>query len=72
MDIKRPSFLGFMLNGLLLGIGIIMFAINYKTLDTNYSILIILILSIAIGVHSMLHYREEKDYGFNPLKVLLS
>lgn len=71
MDIKRPSFLAFMLNGLLLGLSVVMFALNYKTIDTNSSIMIILVMSIAIGVHSMLHYREEKDYGFNPLKKLL-
>ena len=71
MDIKRPSFFAFVLNGLLLGVAIIMFAMNYKTLDTKNSIVIILILSIAVGIHSMLHYREEKDYKFNPLKKFL-
>jgi hypothetical protein len=28
----------------------------------------ILLISIAIGIHSMLHDREERYYGFNPLE----
>ena len=71
MDIKRPSFLGFLFNGLLLGLGILLFVVNYNKLKPKYIIMTILIMSIAVGVHSMLHYREEKDYGFNPLKTLL-
>jgi uncharacterized membrane protein len=72
MDIVRPSFLGFMLNGLLLGIGFIIFVLNYKKIGIKNMIIILLVMSIAVGIHSMLHYREEKDYGFNPIKKFFS
>jgi hypothetical protein len=67
----RPSFIAFMLNGLLLGLALLVFLFNYKSFDNKELITLILIASIAVGVHSMLHYREEKDYGFNPIKKLL-
>jgi hypothetical protein len=72
MDIVRPSFLGFILNGLLLGIAFIIFILNYKNIGIENMIIILLVMSTAVGMHSILHYREEKDYGFNPIKKLFS
>lgn len=67
---KRPSFIAFLLNGLLLGIALLI-AIYYRKelmeVHPKKKLMIVLVASIAIGVHSMLHYREEKDYRFNPL-----
>lgn len=67
----RPSFIAFMANGLLLGLALLIFLFNYKSFDNKELLTLALIASIAVGVHSMLHFREEKEYGFNPLKKLL-
>lgn len=69
---KRPSFLGFLLQGLLLATFVILFTNNYKTLSKKDIILYVLLLSIAIGLHSMIHDREERYYGFNPLDKMSS
>jgi hypothetical protein len=67
---QRPSFLGFFLNGILLAIFFIYFINNYKSLSSKDMIHLSLVASIAIGVHSMLHDREERLYGYNPLMNL--
>lgn len=67
MDLLRPSFLGFVIQGLLIGIFFILFIRNYNNLTSKEIMGLTLLASIAIGVHSMIHYREEKDYGFNPI-----
>jgi ABC-type Mn2+/Zn2+ transport system permease subunit len=64
---KRPSFLGFILQGILLAIFFIYFINNYKSLNNKEIIYILLLSSIAIGVHSILHDREERYYGYNPI-----
>ncbi len=67
MDWLRPSFFGFIGQGLLIGIFLILFIRNYNNLTSKEIMNLTLISSIAIGIHSMLHYREEQDYGFNPI-----
>ena len=67
---QRPSFLGFLLQGFLFAIFVIYFINNYKTLSKKDIMLFLLLGSIAIGVHSMLHDREERIYGFNPLRMI--
>lgn len=67
----RPSFIAFMFNGILLGIALVIFLYNYKSFDNKEILTLVLLGSIAVGMHSILHYREEKDYGFNPLKKIL-
>lgn len=69
--VDRPSFIGFMWNGILLGVAILIFVFNYKLFDNKELLTLTLLASIAVGVHSMLHYREEKDFGLNPLKKIL-
>ena len=64
----RPSFLAHILNGLLLAIGIVLFVVNYKSIKMDNMIGLILLLSIAIGVHGIMHHYEEIYYGFNPLR----
>jgi hypothetical protein len=60
----KPSFIGFIFNGIILGIGIIVFFMYFDKLNKNEIIISIILLSIAIGIHSMLHFREEKEIGF--------
>ena len=64
---QRPSFFGFILQGFLLAIFFIYFINSYKTLSNKDIMHVSLLASVAIGVHSMLHDREERYYGFNPL-----
>ena len=64
----RPSFLAHILNGLLLAMGIILFLTNYKNISSDNIVGLILLLSIAIGVHGIMHHYEEIHYGFNPLE----
>ena len=64
----RPSFFGFILQGLLLAIFAIYFVNNYKSLSKKDIMLYVLLSSIAVGLHSMIHDREERYYGFNPLE----
>jgi disulfide bond formation protein DsbB len=61
----RPSFLGLAIGGILIGVAIIM--LFMKKQDTR-RIVILLLLSIAISIHSILHFGEEVVYGFNPLQ----
>jgi hypothetical protein len=60
----RPSFLGLVFSGMLIGIALIlMLAIKVNMMKIS----IILLLSIAISVHSILHFGEEVVYGWNPI-----
>jgi hypothetical protein len=65
-----PSFYAHVINGLL-----ILFLAFYllqhfnfiKNLDTFKKILILLLLAIVIGIHSLSHLGLEYVYNFNPL-----
>ena len=70
--IMAPSMNGLLLTGLLLLIILIIFAKNYdQFLKLNYyqQIALLSLLSLAIGVHSILHLGAETVYGFNPYKL---
>jgi hypothetical protein len=74
MDYLPPSFYAHVLNGILLFIALIIMVLNYSRLTrleaypgrTAYLILLLL-LSIAVGVHGMSHLGLEYVYGFNPM-----
>lgn len=63
----RPSFLGLVFTGLLVGISIISIIINSKSIEGIHYIYIPLLLAIAVSGHSILHAHEEIYYNFNPL-----
>ena len=63
----RPSFLAHAFNGLTLFIALILFGINYKQFDIQSLIKILLLISIATGIHGLTHHYEEIYYDFNPL-----
>lgn len=69
---ERSSFLAFIVHAFLLLIFVIYFINNYKTLSKKDIMLYTLLLSIAIGLHSILHDREERYYGFNPISIVHS
>lgn len=63
----RPSFLGLLFTGLLIGVSIISIIINFNTIKGVHYIYIPLLLTVAISGHSILHAHEEIYYNFNPL-----
>jgi len=70
-----PSMNGLLFTGLLLLVIIIIFAKNYsefRKLNYYQQIALLSLLSLAIGVHSILHLGAEVFYGFNPYKYILS
>jgi len=71
MNIARPSFLAFNLQGILLAIIMLLFINNYKSLTKKELMYVLLLFSITVGIHSILHHVEEMYYGFNPLKILM-
>lgn len=65
-----PSFYGHVLQGLLLlFLAFYIFQHFYliKNLDTFKKILLLLLLAIVIGIHSISHLGLEHVYNFNPL-----
>lgn len=71
MNFARPSFLAFNLQGILLAIIVLLFIQNYKSLSKKELMLGLLLFSVTIGIHSVLHHIEEQSYGFNPLKNIM-
>jgi len=64
----RPSFLGLIASGLLILTALILIAFNFTTLRARDWIFAVLLASIAVATHSMLHAHEERWYNFNPLR----
>ena len=64
----RPSFLGLGITGIITTIAIITYILNFKKFNTNEHVTLLFLMSITIGIHSILHHYEEIYYGFNPLK----
>jgi hypothetical protein len=71
MDFLRPSFLAFNFHGILLAIILLLFIKNYKTLNNKELLNILLLFSITVGIHSILHHIEEQLYGFNPINYIV-
>jgi len=70
--LTKPSILSHIINGLLLFIVIILMYKNNLITGTNIDSLayvnLLLILSIAIGIHGLLHLGLEMKYNYNPLE----
>ena len=63
----RPSFIGMGINAILASIAAVLFMMNYRSMDNIDIIKILLLTSIAFGIHALLHHYEEIYYNFNPL-----
>ncbi len=69
-----PSILAHALNGFFLFISLILLFVHFlkiKKMEPYKLILLILLFSIAIGVHSLSHLGLEIYYGYNPLELFL-
>jgi len=67
-----PSVMAHTLNGGLLMIALVLAVINYRfirRLPLVQMITLLLILSIAVGVHGLSHSGLETAYGYNPLRL---
>jgi hypothetical protein len=67
-----PSFNSLFLTGILILSIFIIFFINFNkimTLGFYQKITLLSIITIAIGVHGLIHLGLEVNYGFNPYKL---
>ena len=70
--IQIPSLYAHIINGILLLVAIIILFKNYssiKNMEKYKVITLILLFSIAVGVHGLSHLGLEKGYGYNPLQL---
>lgn len=70
--LSKPSFLAHIINGLFLLFVIILLVNKYgigdHKLETIQQIYLLLLLSIAVGIHGLSHLGLEIFYKFNPLE----
>jgi hypothetical protein len=68
--LKKPSILAHTLNGALFILAFILVFIYYSSLNKLSSIILILLFSIAVGIHGLSHLGLEYVYGYSPYKSL--
>lgn len=71
--IFAPSFIAHIISGILLLVAFILLYKNYsiiKNLDKYRLITIVLVFSIAIGIHSLSHLGMETIYGYYPIAIV--
>jgi hypothetical protein len=71
--VLAPSFFVHIINGIFVLVAIIILYKNYyviKNIDNYKLIIMILLFSIAIGIHGLSHLGMETVYGYYPIKVI--
>ena len=71
MLIQYPSIMAHILNGLLIFASFLFVIIYFPkiyTLDTFKKLILLLLFTIALGLHGISHLLLEKGYHYNPLK----
>ncbi len=66
-----PSILAHFTNGFFLFLSVLLLYYNFskiKKMDPYKLIMLILLISIAVGVHGLSHLGLEVYYGYNPIK----
>ena len=69
---RAPSIYAHMMNAILLFISVILIYTNYSTISrlaATEKVKLVLLLSLAIGIHGLSHLGLEYVYKFNPLKM---
>ena len=72
---STPSFYAHVANGILVFAAVIYLYCNYNTIksvDYYKKLVLIILFSIAIGIHSLSHLGLEYVYKFNPFSFLNS
>jgi len=62
-----------MLNGFLLMLAFVfslLFFSKLQTLDAYHIVVLVLLSSVAVGVHGLSHLGLESAYGFNPMNII--
>jgi hypothetical protein len=70
---KTPSFWGHVLNGVLLLIAILFMYANYSEVRQSSAFqmtILILLFSIAFGLHGLSHLGMESVYEYNPMEKM--
>jgi len=63
-----PSFMGLITTGVLIFIVLILLLKHFDKINDKDRIIILLLLCIAVGVHSILHIYAEERLDWNPLE----
>ena len=69
-----PSILAHMLNGFLLMLAFVAIVIYFsklRTLDAYHIVLLVLLSSLAVGVHGLSHLGLERAYNYSPWNMLV-
>lgn len=69
-----PSVLAHMLNGFLLMlafVAVVLYFSKLRTLDAYHVVVLVLLSSVAVGVHGLSHLGLERSYHYNPLNLLV-
>lgn len=66
----HTSVLAHMLNGILLFASILIIVFYAPKLNTFNLIILLILLSIAAGIHGLSHLGLERAYGYNPLSAM--
>jgi hypothetical protein len=70
-----PSLNSLFVTGFLLLLILMIFITNYKkiiNLDNYHKITMLSLITIAFGVHGLIHLGVEKEYGFNPYRLFFN
>lgn len=69
---EAPSIYAHIMNGILLFISVILIYRNYSTISriaASEKVKLVLLFSLAVGLHGLSHLGLEYVYKFNPLKM---
>lgn len=72
---QAPSIYAHMMNAILLFISVILIYMNYSTISrlaASEKVKLVLLFSLAIGLHGLSHLGLEYVYKFNPLKTAMA
>ena len=72
---QAPSIYAHIMNAILLLISVILIYRNYSTISriaASEKIKLVLLFSLAIGLHGLSHLGLEYAYKFNPLKTAMA
>jgi hypothetical protein len=64
-----------MLNGMLMFVAVLftfLFFSKLNAFDVYHKLVLILLFSIAVGLHGISHLGLEREYGFNPFKLFIN
>ncbi len=64
----KPSYISQGISGILIFLALIQLYKDNTSMTTFNSVILLLLFSIAIAVHGIMHFMAEVKYNFNPLE----